>query len=83
MLNPLTTRNRGYFVPFRKKWGSVYLKGRTDAYICAAFEEKLDLVAQQVEHITFNDRVLGSNPSEITSNHPIFSPRFFQVYSHK
>ena len=27
-----------------------------------------DLVAQLVEHITFNDGVLGSNPSQVTEN---------------
>ena len=26
-----------------------------------------DLVAQPVEHLTFNQRVLGSNPSQITN----------------
>ena len=28
-----------------------------------------DLVAQLVEHITFNDGVLGSSPSQVTSLH--------------
>ena len=27
-----------------------------------------DLVAQLVEHITFNDGVLGSSPSQVTKN---------------
>ena len=27
-----------------------------------------DLVAQLVEHITFNDGVLGSSPSQVTEN---------------
>jgi hypothetical protein len=29
----------------------------------------LDLVAQLVEHITFNDGVLGSSPSQVTKTH--------------
>jgi hypothetical protein len=29
----------------------------------------LDSVAQLVEHITFNDGVLGSNPSRVTRRH--------------
>lgn len=28
--------------------------------------KRLDLVAQSVEHFTFNERVLGSNPSPVT-----------------
>ena len=43
-------------------------------YVCIAFErrhkyirQKLDSVAQLVEHLTFNQGVLGSNPSWITS----------------
>ncbi len=31
--------------------------------------KQADLVAQQVEHLTFNQVVLGSNPSEITHRH--------------
>ncbi len=30
-----------------------------------------DLVAQLVEHITFNDGVLGSSPSQVTKNKKI------------
>jgi hypothetical protein len=32
------------------------------------FKKQADLVAQSVEHLTFNQVVLGSNPSEITKN---------------
>jgi hypothetical protein len=36
-------------------------------YICTRIKEMiLDLVAQLVEHITFNDGVLGSSPSQVT-----------------
>ncbi len=36
-------------------------------YLCVALRNwGKDPVAQPVEHITFNDRVLGSNPSGIT-----------------
>ena len=52
-------------------------KGGKCPYICNAFLERalrppkrpflfLDSVAQSVEHLTFNQRVLGSNPSGIT-----------------
>ncbi len=31
-----------------------------------------DLVAQLVEHITFNDGVLGSSPSQVTKTKKLF-----------
>ncbi len=33
------------------------------------FYQSNDLVAQLVEHLTFNQRVMGSNPIEITEKH--------------
>jgi len=37
------------------------------SYLCPAFQEsRVDLVAQPVEHLTFNQGVMGSNPIEIT-----------------
>ena len=49
-----------------------------------AFEKKqVDLVAQLVEHLTFNQRVLGSNPSQITKKIAVnrsFDLRLFFVY---
>ena len=36
-----------------------------------------DFVAQLVEHITFNDGVLGSSPSEITKKKLQFATSFF------
>jgi hypothetical protein len=38
-----------------------------------------DLVAQLVEHLTFNQRVMGSNPIEITKKH---GDRAFCIYIH-
>jgi hypothetical protein len=44
------------------------------------YDKEIDLVAQLVEHYTFNVRVLGSNPSGITSKHKtIVRPLEFQV----
>ncbi len=37
------------------------------SYLCDSKRET-DLVAQLAEHLTFNQRVLGSIPSEITEN---------------
>ena len=36
--------------------------------IFAASKLYLDLVAQLVEHLPFKERVLGSNPSQVTLN---------------
>jgi hypothetical protein len=42
--------------------------------VCRSFEEE-ELVAQLVEHITFNDGVLGSSPSQFTK--PLLRQRLF------
>jgi hypothetical protein len=49
-------------------------KNKTTYYLCIALSNKVDYVAQLVEHLTFNQRVLGSNPSVITTK-----PRFVQI----
>jgi hypothetical protein len=36
-----------------------------------------DLVAQLVEHFTFNERVLGSNPSQVTKKSKLLTWTFF------
>ena len=38
-----------------------------------------DLVAQLVEHITFNDGVLGSSPSQVTKKAFEISDAFFYL----
>ncbi len=35
-------------------------------YLCTRFLKVVDPVAQLVEHLTFNQRVPGSNPGRIT-----------------
>ena len=58
-------------------------------YICTPIERKdVDLVAQLVEHITFNDGVLGSNPNGITKGlflktNPFFMPHSYILFSEK
>gem|GEM_PF-6332984 len=37
-------------------------------FISALIKRLGDLVAQQVEHLTFNQGVAGSNPARVTSN---------------
>ena len=44
-------------------------------YFCTPKKKRVDLVAQLVEHITFNDGALGSSPSGITVK-PEFIPVF-------
>ena len=43
-------------------------------------EKQLDLVAQLVEHITFNDGVLGSSPSQVTKKVKHFMFDFFNLW---
>ena len=40
-------------------------------YFCTPKKKRVDLVAQLVEHNTFNVRALGSSPSGITVNRPV------------
>ena len=40
-----------------------------------------DLVAQLVEHYTFNVRVLGSNPSGVTKKPPLFLSGGFLLFN--
>lgn len=47
-----------FFQPDLVNWAA-------STYLCPAFQ-KADLVAQPVEHLTFNQRVMGSSPIEIT-----------------
>lgn len=53
--SPLTG---SFFQPDLVNWAA-------SPYLCPAFQ-KADLVAQPVEHLTFNQRVMGSSPIEIT-----------------
>ena len=48
------------------------MKGAS-GYFCTPKRKRVDLVAQLVEHITFNDGALGSSPSGITSINPEIS----------
>jgi hypothetical protein len=58
---------------FLKVWSKLFLpyfctplkKERLHILVCCSLEEE-ELVAQLVEHITFNDGVLGSSPSQFT-----------------
>ena len=34
-------------------------------------KQRIDLLAQLVEHIPFKDRVLGSNPRQVTKSHQL------------
>ncbi len=45
-------------------------------------EQQVDLVAQLVEHITFNDGALGSSPSGITKSPDRYRGLFFACYSY-
>ena len=54
-----------------KKVEDIFAHIKKSAYLCIAFEEnlsanKVDSLAQQVEHIPFKDGVLGSSPRRIT-----------------
>ena len=45
---------------------TLFLHSQNKKNISSWFGKRVDFVAQLVEHITFNDRALGSSPSEIT-----------------
>jgi hypothetical protein len=51
------------FIFFKNIFGS---KKFTSIFALPKHKKGKDFVAQLVEHITFNDGVLGSSPSEIT-----------------
>lgn len=65
---------------FIKKMSKKFGRYLSIAYLCTRIKEKNtftkftkgESVAQLVEHITFNDGVLGSNPSGFTVEHLIF-----------
>ena len=43
-------------------------------------EHIIDLVAQLVEHFTFNERVPGSSPGQVTSQKPPFIGGFLFIF---
>lgn len=57
---------------FEKYFKKMLAMSFESAYLCRAFlKAHFDLVAQSVEHLTFNQGVMGSSPIEITTK---FSP---------
>ncbi len=67
MNKTLQTKALRRFVKKRQIYNKIALKLEKKVLIFApAFKKRNDSIAQLVEHITFNDGVLGSSPSRVT-----------------
>lgn len=73
MNKTLHTKALRVLIKKRQIYNKIAWKLRKKVLIFApAFKKRNDSIAQSVEHITFNDGVLGSSPSRVTKGRVIY-----------